>query len=75
MHWVFIVGGFVVFFGLAYWYIEVYTERKHWREACEEVAAMERWEQSMRPPKPTCDGCHGERARRCCNFSRRPPPK
>jgi len=34
------IAGFAAIFIIAYWYIEVYTARKHWREAQQEVAAM-----------------------------------
>jgi hypothetical protein len=65
------IGLIVVFFALAYWYIEVYTVRKHWREAIEETNAAMRWQKRGGPGQPTCDRCYGERDPRCCNFGRR----
>jgi hypothetical protein len=42
------VGGFALLFGLVHWYIEVYTPRKHMREAIREVEA---WRGHV-PPRP-----------------------
>lgn len=41
------IGGVAAIFWLAHWYIEVYTPRKHMREAIRETGAM----MGRRPPR------------------------
>jgi hypothetical protein len=81
-----VIGGIAAVFALAYWYIEVYTTRKHWREAVEETdAQFDReygpgWRgrakrrqippREMPPSPPPCDALQAEAIRRLLAVAR-----
>lgn len=65
------VASFAALFALAYWYFEVYTPRKHMREAIIEVNAMMARQHGPRrsgPRQPVCDRCPGPHQRGSCAW-------